>query len=144
MGGGQSGTLKIFWNWLLTSQHLANSGGGQLKKHPVSGITLRGWKSNEPQICSNVTMGNYHKEQLNKTPSAFVCDLTEVSYSKTERAVVVKGALLILTPDLSHALPLLCGPLVAPRCQFWPPGFLLINTWRTDGGWEADGQEALY
>ena len=54
----------------------------------------------------------------NKTPSAFVCDLTEVSYSKTERAVVVKGALLILTPDLSHALPLLCGPLVAPRCQF--------------------------
>ena len=52
----------------------------------------------------------------NKTPSAFVCDLTEVSYS--ERAVVVKGALLILTPDLSHALPLLCGPLVAPRCQF--------------------------
>ena len=33
--GGQSGTLMFFWNQLLTGQHLANSGGGQLKKHPV-------------------------------------------------------------------------------------------------------------
>ena len=33
-GGGQSGTLMFFWNQLLTGQHLANSGGAQLKKTP--------------------------------------------------------------------------------------------------------------
>ena len=32
--GGQSGTLTFFWNQLLTGQHLANSGEGQLKKSP--------------------------------------------------------------------------------------------------------------
>ena len=35
MGGGQSGTLTFFRNRLLTSQHLANSRGGQLKKNTL-------------------------------------------------------------------------------------------------------------
>ena len=33
--GGQYWTLTFFWNQLLTGQHLANSGEGQLKNHPV-------------------------------------------------------------------------------------------------------------
>ena len=35
IGGGQSGTLTFFWNQLLTGQHLANSGEGQLKKNTL-------------------------------------------------------------------------------------------------------------
>ena len=35
MGGGQSGTLTLFRNRLLTGQHLANSRGGQLKKNTL-------------------------------------------------------------------------------------------------------------
>ena len=34
-GGGQSGTLTLFRNRLLTGQHLANSRGGQLKKNTL-------------------------------------------------------------------------------------------------------------
>ena len=39
-GGGQSGTLTYFLYQILTGQHLANSGGGQLKKHPVQVTSL--------------------------------------------------------------------------------------------------------
>ena len=36
MGGGSLGLLRFFWNRLLTGQHLANSGEGQLKKPPCN------------------------------------------------------------------------------------------------------------
>ena len=39
-GGGQSGTLTFFLYRLLTSEHLANSGGYQLKSHHVQRYKL--------------------------------------------------------------------------------------------------------
>ena len=41
MGGGQSGTLTLFRNRLLTGQHLANSRGGQLKKTPCTSRSIK-------------------------------------------------------------------------------------------------------
>ena len=38
--GGQSGTLMFFWNQLLTGQHLANSGGGPVKKITLYVLTV--------------------------------------------------------------------------------------------------------
>ena len=53
--GGQSGTLTFFRNRLLTGQHLANSGGGELKKTPC--IILR-W-DNIAWIYANIVLGNF-------------------------------------------------------------------------------------
>ena len=43
--GGQSWTLTYFSNLLLTGRHLANSGGGQLKKNTlyIQSFSLRTW-----------------------------------------------------------------------------------------------------
>ena len=43
--GAQSGTLTFFWNQLLTGQHLANSGWGQLTKTPCKIDVSNIWRS---------------------------------------------------------------------------------------------------